>query len=503
MSPGFFRVRKGGEPHTKDKDTVQALNDLTLVQETGDNGQDRDMLVAHLLQAAIRSESSERYDAFAKLANDRALVELHDLLELAPPGEPIPLDEVEPVTNRAALLDRRHVARRTVEGGARDAGAGRRPARYRTRGQGRDDKNSKIKQIAIETVRRHASPTWRTPTSCRSRSRGAQARRGRPASGPQGLARDRPPAHPARRRPHLAAPHHDIYSIEDLAQLIYDLKQVNAAQVGQARGRGGREPIAAGCVKALADVVHISGQNGGTGASPLSSIKREACLGSWAWPTPSVSLVDNDLRSRVRLRVDGSLERQVIVAALLGADEFGLGTAAMIAEGCIMLRLPRTIASRASPPNGPTYGPTSRARRRAWPRTSCSWPRRYGATWPLGLRTLDEAVGRDLLRQRAAGYLGPTPWTSRPCWRRRRRAPPLRRASSCRIRAPTWAIGCWPTPSRACGTATTSTSPTTSATPTAPSAPRCRGPSQPSTPTWPRGYQGAVPGTAGRASPPS
>ena len=90
VSPGFFRVRKGGEPHTKDKDTVQALNDLTLVQETGDNGQDRDMLVAHLLQAAIRSESSERYDAFAKLANDRALVELHDVLELAPPGRPIP-----------------------------------------------------------------------------------------------------------------------------------------------------------------------------------------------------------------------------------------------------------------------------------------------------------------------------------------------------------------------------------------------------------------------------
>ena len=90
VSPGFFRVRKGGEPHTKDKDTVQALNDLTLVQETGDNGQDRDMLVAHLLQAAIRSESSERYDAFAKLANDRALVELHDVLELAPPGRPSP-----------------------------------------------------------------------------------------------------------------------------------------------------------------------------------------------------------------------------------------------------------------------------------------------------------------------------------------------------------------------------------------------------------------------------
>ena len=82
-------VRKG-EPHAKDKDTVQALNDLTLVQETGDDGQDRDMLVAHLLQAAIRSESSERYDAFAKLANDRALVELHDLLELPRPASPSP-----------------------------------------------------------------------------------------------------------------------------------------------------------------------------------------------------------------------------------------------------------------------------------------------------------------------------------------------------------------------------------------------------------------------------
>jgi glutamate synthase (NADPH/NADH) large chain len=121
VSPGFFRVRKGGEPHAKDKDTTQALNDLTLVQEKVDDGQDRDMLIAHLLQAAIRSESSERYDSFAKLANDRPLIELHDLLELAPSGEQIPIDEVEPASD---------IVRSSRPAPCRTAPCPRRPTRH-------------------------------------------------------------------------------------------------------------------------------------------------------------------------------------------------------------------------------------------------------------------------------------------------------------------------------------------------------------------------------------
>ena len=116
-SPGFFRVRKGGEPHTKDKDTVQALNDLTLVQEKDGDGQDREMLIAHL-RSAIRSESSGLPLAFA-VANDRTLVELHDLLELVPP-QPIPVDEVEPAAEIVKRFTHQgHVARGPVQGGPR------------------------------------------------------------------------------------------------------------------------------------------------------------------------------------------------------------------------------------------------------------------------------------------------------------------------------------------------------------------------------------------------
>ncbi|MGH9193650.1 MAG: glutamate synthase central domain-containing protein, partial [Acidimicrobiales bacterium] len=162
-SPGFFRVRKGGEPHAKDKDTVQALNDLSLVQEPPTDGQTREMLTAHLLQAAIRSESSERYDAFAKLANDRAVIELHDLLELVPAAEPVPVDEVEPARaivkrfstgamSHGALSKEAHetlAQAMNLLGAMSNCGeGGEDPYRYRTRGQGRDDKNSRIKQVA-------------------------------------------------------------------------------------------------------------------------------------------------------------------------------------------------------------------------------------------------------------------------------------------------------------------------------------------------------------------
>ncbi len=136
-------------------------------------------------------------------------------------------------------------------------------------------------------------------------------------------------------------PHHDIYSIEDLAQLIYDLKQVNAAQVSvKLVAEDGVGTIAAGVVKALADVVHISRHNGGTGASPLSSIKHAGMPWELGLADIQRSLVDNGLRSRAVVRVDGGFKtgRQVMLAALMGADEFSFGTSAMIAEGCIMLR---------------------------------------------------------------------------------------------------------------------------------------------------------------------
>jgi glutamate synthase domain-containing protein 2/glutamate synthase domain-containing protein 3 len=425
-SPGFFRVRKGGEPHSKDKDTVQALNDLTLVQETDGDGQDRDMLVAHLLQAAIRSESSERYDAFAKLANDRPLIELHDLLELAPAGDPIALDDVEPAAviakrfstgamSHGALSKEAHetlAQAMNLLGGMSNCGeGGEDPYRYRTRGQGRDDKNSKIKQIA--SGRFGVTPEYLAHAD---ELQIKMAQGSKPGEGGQ-LPGHKVSAEIARLRhtqPGVGLisppPHHDIYSIEDLAQLIYDLKQVNAAQVSvKLVAEDGVGTIAAGCVKALADVVHISGQNGGTGASPLSSIKHAGMPWELGLADAQRALVDNGLRSRVRLRVDGGFltGRQVIVAALLGADEYSFGTAAMIAEGCIMLRACHRDTCK---PGVATQRPHLRANFTGTPEGVAAYflfiaEEVRGYLAELGLRSVDEAIGRvDLLRQRTTGH---------------------------------------------------------------------------------------------------
>ena len=137
-------------------------------------------------------------------------------------------------------------------------------------------------------------------------------------------------------------PHHDIYSIEDLAQLIYDLKNANP----QARisvklvSEIGVGTVAAGVAKAHADVVLISGDSGGTGASPLSSIKHAGIPWELGLAETQQVLLMNDLRSRIRVQTDGKLQtgRDVVIAALLGAEEFGFATAPLVAMGCIMLR---------------------------------------------------------------------------------------------------------------------------------------------------------------------
>src|SRR5512142_557167 len=137
-------------------------------------------------------------------------------------------------------------------------------------------------------------------------------------------------------------PHHDIYSIEDLAQLIYDLKSVNPRAKVSVKlvAQAGIGTIAAGVAKAHADVVQISGHSGGTGASPLSSVKHAGIAWELGLAETQQVLVANDLRGRVRIRVDGGLKtgRHVIIAALLGADEYSFGTAALVASGCIMAR---------------------------------------------------------------------------------------------------------------------------------------------------------------------
>src|SRR5438093_5416562 len=203
-------------------------------------------------------------------------------------------------------------------------------------------------------------------------------------------------------------PHHDIYSIEDLAQLIYDLKQVNTnADVSvKLVAEHGVGTIAAGVVKALADVVQISGANGGTGASPLSSIKNAGLPWELGLADAQAALVENKLRDRIRVRVDGGFMtgRDVLVAALLGADEYSFGTAAMLAEGCIMVR----ACHRDTCPTGiATQRPNLRAKFQGTPEGVARYflqiaeeVRRHLSA--LGLRSLDEAVGRvDLLQPKA------------------------------------------------------------------------------------------------------
>ena len=195
-------------------------------------------------------------------------------------------------------------------------------------------------------------------------------------------------------------PHHDIYSIEDLAQLIYDLKNVNP----QARvsvklvAEVGVGTVAAGVSKAHADVVLISGYDGGTGASPLTSIKHAGIPWELGLAETQQVLVMNDLRSRIRVQVDGKLQtgRDVAIAALLGAEEFGFSTAPLVAMGCIMMR---KCHLNTCPVGIATQNPELRKKfegaRNTSSISSSSWPRRC-ASWmaKLGFRTMDEMIGR-------------------------------------------------------------------------------------------------------------
>ena len=205
-------------------------------------------------------------------------------------------------------------------------------------------------------------------------------------------------------------PHHDIYSIEDLAQLVFDLREVNpdadiSVKLVSSAGVG---VIAAGVAKAHADVVHVAGADGGTGASPLPSIKHAGAPWELGLAETQQALVANGLRGRVRVRVDGGFKtgRDVVVAALLGADEFSFGTALLLAEGCLMVRschldtCPVGIASQRPELRAKFAGTPEMVE--AYLRFVALDVREHLAR--LGLRTLDEAVGRvDLLRQRRTG----------------------------------------------------------------------------------------------------
>ena len=411
-NPGYYRdLKRGGEYHAHNKDVVDALNGMT---------------AAHLLQQAIRGDREDVYVKFADLVNGRPPTELRDLLELVPTGPSVPLDEVEPAAEIAKRFSTGAMSHGSLSaeahetlaeamnliGGRSNCGeGGEDPFRYLTRGQPAGDKNSRIKQIA-------SGRFGVTPQYCAyaDELQIKIAQGSKPGEGGQ-LPGHKVSEEIARLRhtqPGVSLisppPHHDIYSIEDLAQLIFDLKQVNRhAEVSvKLVACDGVGTVAAGVVKALADVVQVSGCNGGTGASPLSSIKHAGMPWETGLAETQSVLIENGLRDRVRLRVDGGFMtgRDVLIAALLGADEYSFGTAAMLAEGCIMLR----ACHRDTCSTGiATQRSNLRAKFAGTPEGVAAYllfvaeeARRLMAS--LGLRSFDEAIGRvECLRQRATG----------------------------------------------------------------------------------------------------
>ena len=409
-NPGYFKFRKGGESHATSPEVVESLHEVAAAQ----------VEAAHALRKAVRREDWERYERFSVLVNERGPLELRDLLELVPALPEVPLEEVEPAESivqrfssgamsHGALSAEAHqtvaVAFNRLRARANSGEGGEDPARYR------DERNCKIKQVA--SGRFGVTPEYAAHAE-ELQIKIAQG--SKPGEGGQ-LPGHKVSAEIARLRhtqPGVALisppPHHDIYSIEDLAQLVFDLKQVNPAADVSVKlvAEAGVGLVAAGCVKALADVVHIAGADGGTGASPLSSIKNAGAPWELGLAETQQALVANGLRGRVRLRADGGMKtgRDVIAAALLGADEVSFGTAVLLAQGCLMVR---SCHLDTCPVGIATQRPELRAKFEAVPEQVEAYllfvaeeARRLLAE--LGFRTFADAVGRvECLQRRSRG----------------------------------------------------------------------------------------------------
>ena len=314
----------------------------------------------HKLQLAARTNSYEVYKDYAKLINDYAqnMATLRGLLELKFPNEPIPIDEVEPVEeictrfksgamSYGSISKEAHealaIAMNRIGGKSNTGEGGEDPARYFLEPNG-DSKNSAIKQVASGRFGVTSNYLVNAKELQIKMAQGAKPGEGGELPGRKvypwiATVRHSTPGVELISPP----PHHDIYSIEDLAQLIHDLKnsnhhaRINVKLVSEV----GVGTIAAGVAKGHADVVLISGLDGGTGASPQTSIKHAGLPWELGVAETHQTLVLNNLRSRIIVETDGQLKtgRDVIVAALLGAEEFGFATTALVTLGCIMMRV--------------------------------------------------------------------------------------------------------------------------------------------------------------------
>ncbi len=402
---GLYKLRRKGEVHAFDGGLI------------------------HTLQAACASDSFTTYRRYADAVRRLPPVALRDLLDFRGGRVAIPVEDVESITairkrllapgiSLGALSPEAHetlsIAMNRI-GARSDSGeGGEDPARSRPRPNG-DNASSAIKQVGSGRF----GVTAQYLNDCREieikMAQGAKPGEGGQLPGfkvtgliaklrhsTPGVTLISPP------------PHHDIYSIEDLAQLIYDLKQINpdATVTVKLVARSGIGTIAAGVAKAKADCILISGHSGGTGASPQTSVKYAGLPWEMGLAEAHQVLMLNRLRHRVRLRTDGGLKtgRDVVIAAMLGAEEFGIGTASLVAMGCIMVR---QCHSNTCPVGVCTQDETLREKFDGTPEKvinlfSFIAEDVRNILAELGVRTLNEIVGRtDLLHQvsRGADYL--------------------------------------------------------------------------------------------------
>jgi glutamate synthase (NADPH) large chain len=330
---GFYKARSSGEKHAWEASSM------------------------HMLQVACNRASYQMWKQYSAKMQSNPPIHLRDLLDIKPLGAPVPLEEVESITtirkrfvtpgmSLGALSPEAHktlnVAMNRI-GAKSDSGeGGEDPAHFVPESNG-DNPSAKIKQVASGRF----GVTAEYLNQCEELEIKV-AQGAKPGEGGQlpGMKVTELIARLRHSTPGVMLisppPHHDIYSIEDLAQLIYDLKQINprckvTVKLVASSGVG---TIAAGVAKAKADIILISGHNGGTGASPATSIKYAGLPWEMGLTEAHQVLSMNNLRDRVTLRTDGGLRtgRDIVMAAMLGAEEYGIGTAALIAMGCIMVR---------------------------------------------------------------------------------------------------------------------------------------------------------------------
>jgi glutamate synthase (NADPH) large chain len=379
------------------------------------------------LQHAVRHNDARRFEEFEELCDDeeRALVTLRGLLDIQYVHDPIPLDEVEPVTSifkrfvtgamsfgsiSAEAHETLAIAMNRI-GGRSNSGEGGEEAHRFELDENGDARRSAIKQVASG---RFGVTTHYLVNADDLQIKIAQG--AKPGEGGQlpGAKVDERIAKVRCSTPGVSLisppPHHDIYSIEDLAQLVYDLTAVNPhARVSvKLVSEVGVGLVAAGVAKARAACVVIAGYEGGTGAAALSSLKHAGLPWELGLAETQQVLVENRLRDRVRVQVDGGLRtsRDVIVAALLGGEEFGMATASLVATGCVMLRKCHLNTCSVGIA---TQDPELRKRYTGKPEDVVAYftfvaegVRRHLAR--LGVRTVDEIVGRvDRLRAKRHG----------------------------------------------------------------------------------------------------